>query len=486
MKKSVQQQFFLPFTLHPSLFLFTFASMKVLTRHHVPLLAPAVSMMAGIVVMTLHPVSWSVLPVLAGCVLLSFIFSRWPVAQTFLILADFLLVGMVTVQRQPPPVDSQQRAEVVVFSEPVEKPKTIRVDLLLPETGQHVRRYIWKDERSRALQLGHALVLNKIGDGFVSRRDWRPGGDGLQRMGRIDCVRLNFLLWRHQLLESYRQTPMEEEAYGVLAAMTLGDKSALTSEIRETYSVTGASHVLALSGLHLGIIYMLLSRLMLGRRRFWLSQTVIVMCIWAFAFLTGLSPSIVRSSTMITIYAVFSIGGRGRSSVNLLAFSAIIMLLVDPSSLFDVGFQLSFLAVLCILLFVPLIERFWPADNWLMRWLRGMVAVSVAAQLGVAPLIAFYFGRFSTYFLLTNFIVIPMVTAILYGALIVVLLPSLGIWLAEMVRIMNKALGWIAQMPCSSIDGLHPSVLQVCLLYAIVLIIYLITSRLSSAVCRSD
>ncbi len=115
-----------------------------------------------------------------------------------------------------------------------------------------------------------------------------------------------------------------------------------------------------------------------------------------------------------------------------------------------------------------------------------MVAVSVAAQLGVAPLIAFYFGRFSTYFLLTNFIVIPMVTAILYGALIVVLLPSLGIWLAEMVRIMNKALGWIAQMPCSSIDGLHPSVLQVCLLYAIVLIIYLITSRLSSAVCRSD
>jgi len=279
---------------------------------------------------------------------------------------------------------------------------------------------------------------------------------------------------------------MEDEAYAVLAAMTLGDKSALTSEIRETYSVTGASHVLALSGLHLGIIYMLLSRLMLRQRRFWLSQTVIVMCIWAFAFLTGLSPSMVRSSTMITIYAVFSVGGRSRSSVNLLAFSALVMLLVDPLSLFDLGFQLSFLAVLSILLFVPLIERVWPADYWLMKWLRGMVAVSLAAQLGVAPLIAYYFGRFSTYFLLTNFIVIPMVTVILYGALIVVLLPSLGIWLAEMVRILNKALGWIAQMPCSSIDGLQPSVLQVCLLYAIVLIIYLIISRLTSVVCRSD
>lgn len=460
--------------------------MKVMTKHHVPLLGPVVSLMAGIVLMTLHPVSWTVLPLLAVCVVLTFVLSRWPVVQTCMIMVDFLLVGMTTVQRQPPPVDPQKRAEVVVFAEPVERPKTICVDLLLSETGQHVRRYLWKDEQSRALQLGDALVLNKIGEGFVSRRDWQTGGEGLQRMGRIDRVRLNFLLWRHQLLERYRQTPMEEEAYAVLAAMTLGDKSALTPEIRETYSVTGASHVLALSGLHLGIIYMLLSRLMLGRRRFWLSQTVIVTCIWAFAFLTGLSPSMVRSSTMITVYAVFSAGGRGRSSVNLLAFSALIMLLVDPSSLFDVGFQLSFLAVLSILLFVPLIERFWPADHWLTKWLRGMVAVSLAAQMGVAPLIAYYFGRFSTYFLLTNFIVIPMVTVILYGALIVVVIPSLGIWLAEMVWILNKALGWMAQMPYASIDGLHPSVLQVCLLYVVVLLIYLITSRLTNAVCRSD
>ena len=460
--------------------------MNAALNHHAPLLGPAVSLMAGIALMTLWPVTWAMLPLLPASVVLTFLVSRWPLVQTFLLMADFLLLGMLTVQRQPPPVDPQTGAEAVVVSEPVEKPKTIAVDLLLPETGQRVHRYLWKDEQSRNLRLGDALILNKVGEGYVPRRDWQPGGEGLQRMGRIDRVRLNFLLWRHQLLERYRQTPMEDEAYAVLAAMTLGDKSALTPALREAYSVTGASHVLALSGLHLGIIYMLLSSLMLGRRRFWLSQVVIVLCIWAFALLTGLSPSMVRSATMISIYAVFSAGGRGRSSVNLLAFAALVILLVDPSSLFDVGFQLSFASVLSILLFVPLMERFWPAGHWLMRWLRGMVCVSVAAQLGAAPLIAFYFGRFSTYFLLTNFVVIPVVTVILYGALVVLVVPSLGVWLVEVVRMLNKALGWIAQMPCSSIDDLHPSVIQVCLLYAMVLTLYLITSRVASAVYRSD
>lgn len=455
-------------------------------NRHIPLLGPAVSMIGGIVLMNFCSVTWPLLPLLAVAVVLTFLLFRWPVAQTFFLMVDFLLVGMLTVQRQPPSIVPFQQTEVVVVSEPVEKPKTISVELLLPETGQRVRRYIQKDERSRALQLGHALVLSKIGDGYVAAHDWQLGGGAFLRMGYVDRVRLHFLQWRHQLLEHYRQTPMEDDAYAVLAAMTLGDKSALTAELRETYSVTGASHVLALSGLHLGIIYMLLSSMMLGRRRFWLSQVVIVLCIWAFAFLTGLSSSIVRSATMITVYVIFSVGGRNRSSVNLLAFAAMAMLLIDPTALFDVGFQLSFMSMLSILLFMPLIECWWPANHRLTKWMRGIVGVSVAAQLGVAPLIAFYFGRFSTYFLLTNFVVIPAVTVILCGALLVLLIPSLGIWLVEVVRMLNKALGWIVQMPYSSIDGLHPSVLRVCLLYVLLLIVYLIILRLSNAICRSD
>ena len=452
---------------------------------HAPLLWPVVCLMAGIVVVGCWAVSWLVLPWLVGCVAVTcFLFHR-PVAQTFMLGVDFLLVGMVLMQRQPMVVSPEERVEAVVFSMPVGKPKTMAVDLLLPENGQRVRRYLQKDEHSRALRLGDAVVLQRLHDGFVPGRDWAKGGQAATKMSRLDRVRLRFLLMRQRLLGRYRQSMDEEEAYGVLAAMALGDRSALISEVRETYSVTGASHVLALSGLHLGIIYMLLSRLTFRRRRFWLGQSMMVVCIWAFAFLTGLSPSIVRSATMISVYAVFSVGGRGRSSLNLLAFAAMAILLFDPSALFDVGFQLSFMAVLSILLFMPLVERLWHADSWIHRWLRGMVGVSVSAQLGVAPLIAYYFGLFSPYFLLTNFIVIPAVTIILYGALLVLFVPQLGSLLALLVQILNKALGWIAQLPCSSIDGLHPSVLRVCMLYALLAAIYLIILRLSRAEYRS-
>ena len=446
---------------------------------HAPLLWPAVCLMAGIIVITYWAVPWLVWPWLAACVVMTALLFHRPVVQTFMLGVDFLLVGMVLIQRQPAPVGADQCVEAVVFSAPVEKPKTMAVELLLPENGQRVRRYLWKDDRSRALRLGDAVVLQRLNEGFVPGRDWSKGGQATAKISRLDRVRLRFLQMRQGLLGRYRQSVEEEEAYSVLAAMALGDKSALTSEVRKTYSATGASHVLALSGLHLGIIYMLLSGLAFGRRRFWLGQSVIVTCIWAFAFLTGLSPSIVRSATMISIYAIFSVGGRGRSSLNLLAFTAIVILLFDPSALFDMGFQLSFMAVLSILLFMPLVERYWPVKSWIHRWLRGMVGVSVAAQLGVAPLIAYYFGHFSPYFLLTNFIVIPAVTIILYGALLVILIPQLGNLLSLLIQMLNKALGWIAQLPCSSIDGLHPSVFKVCMLYVLLLAIYLITLYLS-------
>jgi competence protein ComEC len=292
----------------------------------------------------------------------------------------------------------------------------------------------------------------------------------------MERVQQRCLDYRQELLDRYRTQTAEEEQFAVLAAMTLGDKSALTKELRETYSVTGASHILALSGLHLGIIYLLLFRLTLGRRRSWLSQVIIILSIWAFAFLTGLSTSVVRSATMISVYALFSVAGRQRSPVNILCFTAIVMLLVNPGSLFDIGFQLSFSAVLAILLLMPLFESFFPEHYFvgrpLQRYIYNMVGLSVAAQIGVAPLIAYHFGRFSTYFLLTNFIVIPAATIILYGALLVVLIPSLAPALLGLVGILNKALGWISQMPCASIDGLHPSSLQICLLYVVFFCIY--------------
>lgn len=437
---------------------------------------PAISLIVGIMTAPLIPYLWVSVSAFLICILLTWLLGRWAYLQSIGVLSCFLLLGMIVGQKDEVPLHDDCYTDAVVFSEPIEKPKTIAVDLLLPEEGQRVRCYLWKDERSRELQLGENILIRHVTGGFVRSSDWTFGGEGCDKLSRLQRLQLRFLHYRHHLLNRYRTKTADDEQYAVLAAMTLGDKSALTKDLKEKYSVTGASHILALSGLHLGIIYFLLFRLTLGRRHFWFSQVVIILSIWAFAFLTGLSTSVVRSATMISIYALFSVAGRHRSPVNLLCFTAIVMLLVNPASLYDVGFQLSFSAVLAILLLMPLFESFFPENYFvgrpIQRYIYNMVGLSFAAQIGVAPLIAYHFGRFSTYFLLTNFLVIPAATMILYGALLVVVVPSLAPALFWVVGLLNKALGWISQMPCSSIDGLHPSVLQICLLYVVFFCFY--------------
>jgi competence protein ComEC len=231
-----------------------------------------------------------------------------------------------------------------------------------------------------------------------------------------------------------------------------------------------------LSGLHLGIIYALLSMLVVGRRWQMITQVAIILSIWAFVFLVGMSASVVRSAVMLTVYALLAIGHRHKMSVNTLAFTAIIMLLISPKALFDVGFQMSFMAVFAILLFVPLFYRPFSAEylmtHRVVNWIWGMLAVSIAAQIGVAPLIAYYFGRFSCYFLLTNFIVIPAATLILYLSLGTLLIPAIGVLLAGIVGLLNSTLLYISTIPGATIEGLHPSVMLTISIYGIIFATY--------------
>ena len=320
---------------------------------------------------------------------------------------------------------------------------------------------------------GIALCAMMLGV-LVIEMNMQKAGEG--EASRIERTQQYFLHQRSLLLERLETAGLSDDRYAVVAAMALGDRSALTKELKETYSKTGASHVLALSGLHLGIIYALLSMLVVGRRWQMITQVATVLSIWAFVFLTGMSASVVRSAVMLTVYALLALGHRQKMSVNTLAFTAIVMLLVTPKALFDVGFQMSFMAVFSILLFVPLFYRPFSAEYLMthraVSWLWGIVAVSVAAQIGVAPLIAYYFGRFSCYFLLTNFIVIPAATLILYLALGTLLIPSLGVVLASMVGLLNTTLLYIATIPGATIEGLHPSVGLTVAIYGVLLAAY--------------
>lgn len=392
--------------------------MKSKVLERTPLVRAVICLMAGIVIGDSLQIAIPLLPVFAGVVLVALLLWKYEHLQTIAIGICFVVLGSLLIQRQQP---------------------------------------------------------ERVANTEISQ----------QQMSRIDRSKTFFLRQRAKLLERLKEEGMEGDAYAVVAAMALGDKSALTKELKNVYSVTGASHVLALSGLHLGIIYTLISFLIVGRRWQTVSQLFCILSIWAFVFLVGMSVSVVRSAIMLTVYALLSLGHRDKMSVNTLAFAALVMLLVSPRSLFDIGFQMSFVAVLSILLWLPVFmgvfsERFLMEHRWV-KWCWGMVAVSVAAQIGVTPLIAYYFGRFSSYFLLTNFIVIPAATLILYLSLVVLLIPRLAYLLIYIVTKLNAVLTYITTIPGASIDGLHPTLLQVSMVYVIILAVYLLLTYIPAS-----
>jgi len=402
--------------------------------------------------------------------------------------------------------DGYVRYEAVIASEVTEKPRSMGMDIVLTESGKRLKCYVAKDVRSRQLTIGDRLQLcSRIernrewhrgtfdyrryleihgfaGQTYVRSKDWQRLAHSWQGLSVWEQLKLHFLQYRHILLQRYRQAGATDHQYAVLAAMTLGEKSAMTTELKDIYAISGASHVLALSGLHLGIIYLLLSLMVIGRRLRIVTQGLAVVAIWTFALLVGLPSSVVRAATMISTYALVSLTGRNRASVNALALAALAILVVSPDSLYDVGFQLSFAAMLAILLVQPLIEGLIPRDRLqdypVLRWLWGLVTVSLAAQVGTAPLVAYYFGRFPTYFLLTNLIVIPATTVILYLALASLLMPVISVILLHVVDWLNTALTLIASnLPSASIESIKLSVTQTILIYVIISCTYLIVIR---------
>ena len=494
----------------------TLSDMKNKPFGEAPLLRLVICLMAGIVVGdSVGTVSW-LWPTFVVMVVGTLLLWRHAVGQSAGIAVCFVVLGWLLVQRQETKLrvswpEKEVCYEAVVISKPVEKPKTMAVDILLTGSQQKLKCYLYKDNKSRSLKISDGLRIQSrirpnsewrkgtfdyrrylevhgyTGQTFVSSWKWQKAQISLRNLSRLDRTRLYFLKLRSRLLSRIKtdQADADADAVAVVAAMALGDKSALTHELREVYSVTGASHVLALSGLHLSIIYILLTLLLGGSRFFTLSlfHLFTITSIWAFVFLVGMPTSVIRSATMLTVYALLSLGHRDKMSVNTLAFTALLVLLVSPLSLFDIGFQMSYLAVFSILLFVPLSERLFPPgylmEHRIIKKLWRMITVSCAAQIGVAPLIAYYFGRFSVFFLLTNFLVIPATILILWLSPVVFLFPSLAYLLLYIVSILNTLLSTIASIPGASIDGLHPTKLQTTMTYVVIVACYLLAFRFS-------
>lgn len=290
--------------------------------------------------------------------------------------------------------------------------------------------------------------------------------------------------YREKIISLYRELGFNGDELAILSALTIGDKTELSESIRESYSVAGASHILALSGLHIGLLYTLLFFILQpvakrGNAGRCLRSFFLIILLWTFAFFTGFSPSVVRSVTMFSILALADMFGRQSFSLNTLAATAWFMLLCNPAWVFDVGFQLSFVAVTSILLIQQPIYHLFTIKGRIGKYVWGLMSVSIAAQLGTAPLVIFYFSRFSTHFLLTNLVVIPLVTIILYVAVFMLLLTPIS-WIQtyvaegvkKLLEILNLFVRWVEQLPYSSIDGIWLYQLEVLGIYVSLFLLF--------------
>ena len=301
----------------------------------------------------------------------------------------------------------------------------------------------------------YVMLQGAAGTIYLPDGDWcRVGENPL-------TLRERMLRLRHALQREYMHPAFEGDAFGVLSALTLGDKSELSEEIRAAYTDAGVAHVLALSGLHVGIIYAMLAFLMRGvlRRRDlrWLCEVVTIAVLWLFALMVGMSASVVRAVTMCTLYILSRWVSGESDSINVLSLAALVMLLVHPLYLFDVGFQLSFMAMVAILWLEPHLETLFHRSLLppIFAYPIGVVCMSLAAQLGTFPLTLYHFGTFPTYFLVTNLVVIPylyvvlMFTVVWWGFVLAGLpwAATLGHGVQLLVGWMNDLLSRIGHWP---------------------------------------
>ncbi len=298
---------------------------------------------------------------------------------------------------------------------------------------------------------------------------------------RVNTLRLISAKMRYHLLGIYEQFNFSGEEMAVAGALTLGFRDKLDDNLQDLYKDAGVMHVLAISGLHVGILYFLLFYLLsfLGRFRSGriIRAGLIILFLWFFAFLTGLSPSVMRAATMFSFVTIGQSLKRPGNVYNTIAASAFFLLLVNPYLIMEVGFQLSYIAVTGIIFFQPRFYRLFRSRFWIVDKVWGLITVSIAAQLSTFPITIYYFHQFPNYFIISNIVVIPFVTVILYLGICLFLfsfIPAVATFLAwlmnQSISILNSILILITRLPHALTEGISNSMLETILLYCILLI----------------
>ena len=274
-------------------------------------------------------------------------------------------------------------------------------------------------------------------------------------VGTQKTIWSQFSNFRTKIIENLALSNFKKEELNILIALLLGQQQDISPEILKDYQYAGAVHILSVSGLHVGFILMFITFLLKpmsnSKRNAILKLVIILVSLWTYGILAGLSASVVRSVTMFSFVAI---GIHLKRTVNIfhtLVVSMLLILLWKPSFLFDVGFQLSYLALFFILWVQPLLSNIWQPKNRIIQYIWDIVTVSTAAQIGAMPLSIYYFHQFPGLFFITNIIVLPLLGVIMIIGLIAIIIACFGIVpfviakpLEFLIEFLNYIIHWVA------------------------------------------
>ncbi len=320
------------------------------------------------------------------------------------------------------------------------------------------------------------LQLNGVqGSIFLNNGEWHLADDNVRGLKQ------HALNVRQLLVGQLEKAGLEGNELGLASTLVLGYKNNIDAEVKQAYMNAGAMHVLAVSGLHVGIVCTVLEFLMMllgGNIAFRFKRIVIVLLLWAYAFITGLSPSVLRATVMFSFVEIGRLIKREMSIYNTLAASALLLLTINPDMLFKAGFQLSYAAVLGIVSLQPRIVSLVRVSrgNKPLRWLWELTAVSIAAQISTLPFCLYYFERTPVYFWMSNVIVSPGagimigLTLLLFAASpFEVVAKAVGVVVTYAAKSMNGVVRAIANLPYSTIENTYISIFQAFMIGVVVL-----------------
>jgi competence protein ComEC len=288
------------------------------------------------------------------------------------------------------------------------------------------------------------------------------------------------LSWRDKMLMLLRKNGMKGNEFAVAGALLLGYVDEVDNDLMHDYSATGVMHILSVSGMHVGMIFLVLDKLLAfldKRKNGGYAKALLVICfIWLYALITGLSPAVMRAAGMLSLLVSGKAMKRHPDTLNVLAASAIFLLIWQPVLLADPGFQLSYLAVGGIVLLYKPVYNLYVPGNLVLDKVWSIVAVSIAAQLATLPLCLYYFHQFPNYFIVTNIIVIPLSNLIIYTGILAIALGNIP-WisflvariLSLMIWFLNSFIHWMGALPFSVFRGIVISVPEFIVLFSVLI-----------------